>query len=89
LFLQVLAFWFVLRWLLVGRALLLISRALVLMMIVGLLAAMDQHHVVWAACFAGAALMAWALLRRWRGQGFPGTNVTSPGTARTAWLRRC
>lgn len=67
LFLEVLAFWFVLRWLLLGRLILLVGRVLVLMMVVGALTALAEHHHVWAASFAGAALLAWQLLRGWRG----------------------
>ncbi len=70
LFLEVLAFWFVLRWLLLGRLILLVGRLLVLMMVVGALATLDEHHLVWAASFAGAGLLAWLLLRRWRGVPF-------------------
>jgi hypothetical protein len=67
LFLEVLAFWFVLRWLLFGWLILFIGRALVLLMVVGMLGTLAEHHYVWAASFAGSALLAWALLRRWRG----------------------
>jgi hypothetical protein len=67
LFLEVLAFWFVLRWLLVARFVLLLGRLLVLTMAIGALGTLDQHEYVWAVCFAGAALLAWLLLRRWRG----------------------
>jgi len=66
LFLEVLAFWFILRWLLVARLVLFFGRILVLMMIVGVFGTIDQHRFVWAACFAGSALLAWVLLRRWR-----------------------
>jgi hypothetical protein len=64
-FLEVLAFWFVLRWLLVGRLVLLFGRLLVLMMVVGAIGTLGEAHYVWAACFAGAALYGWMLLRRW------------------------
>jgi hypothetical protein len=86
LFLEVLAFWFVLRWLLVGRAVLFLGRVLVLMMIVGALAMLDEPKLIWAKCFGGAALLAWALLRRWRGQGFrrPKLRLTSV----SAWRGR-
>jgi hypothetical protein len=67
LFLEVLAFWFVLRWLLLGRLILFFGRLLVLMMVVGALATLDQHHSVWTACFAASGALAWLLLRRWRG----------------------
>ena len=67
LFLEVLAFWFVLRWFLFRRAILLVGWLLVLMMLVGTLSSLDEHSYVWAACFTGAALLAWRLLRRWRG----------------------
>ena len=65
--LEVLAFWFVLRWLLLWRLILLVGRLLVVMMIVGALSTLDKHDYVWAASFLGAALLAWLLLRRWRG----------------------
>jgi hypothetical protein len=67
LLLEVLAFWFVLRWLLIGRAILFVGRALVLMMVVGVLGTLDEHRYIWAGCFAGSAVLAWVLLRRWRG----------------------
>ena len=67
LFLEVLAFWFVLRWLLAARLILFFGRVLVLMMLVGVLGTVDEHRFVWAACFTGSALVALALLRRWRG----------------------
>jgi hypothetical protein len=67
LFLEVLAFWFVLRRLLPGRLILILGRLLVLMMVVGALGTLDRHLYVWAASFAGAAVLAWMLLRRWRG----------------------
>jgi hypothetical protein len=66
LFLEVLAFWFVLRWLLVVPLILVLGRALILLMLVGVLATLDEHRFVWAACFAGSAALAWVLLRRWR-----------------------
>jgi hypothetical protein len=66
LFLEVLVLWFVLRWLLLGRLILLLGRLLVLMMIVGVLGTIGDHDDVWATCFAGAGLLAWMLLRRWR-----------------------
>jgi hypothetical protein len=66
LFLEVLVFWFVLRWLLLGRAILFVGRVLVLMMLVGVVGTLDQHRYFWAACFAGSAALAWALLRHWR-----------------------
>lgn len=66
LFLEVLAFWFILRWLLLPRLVLFLGRALILMLVVGLLGTLDEHRFVWAACFAGSAVLAWLLLRRWR-----------------------
>lgn len=66
LFLEVLAFWFVLRWLLRGRAILFFRRVLVLMMVVGAVAMLGEHDYLWAACFAASALLALGLLRRWR-----------------------
>jgi hypothetical protein len=67
LFLEVLAFWFVLRWFLFRRAILLVGWLLVLMMLVGALSTLGEHSYLWTACFAGAGLLAWLLLRRWRG----------------------
>jgi hypothetical protein len=66
LFLEVLAFWFVLRWFLAARLVLFFGRALVLLMLVGVLGTLDQRRFVWAACFAGLALLAWLLVRPWR-----------------------
>jgi hypothetical protein len=86
LFLEVLAFWFVLRWLLIGWAILFVGRVLVLMMIVGTLASLDKHHLVWATFFGGAALLAWAMLRRCRGQRFPRPAVQFPSF--NAWCGR-
>ena len=78
LFLEVLAFWLVLRWLLVARLILFFGRLLVLMMTVGALSALDDHEWTWAACFAGSALLAWLLLRRWRGRAYRGFAVRAP-----------
>ncbi len=66
LILEVLAFWLILRWLLAARLVLFIGRALILLMLVGALGTIDQHHYIWALCFAGSGLLAWVLLRRWR-----------------------
>jgi hypothetical protein len=68
LFLEVLAFWFILRWLLAARLVRFFGRALVLLMVVGVLGTIDEHRFVWAACFAGCALFAWILLQCWRGR---------------------
>ena len=68
LFLEVLAFWFILRSLLTARLVLFFGRLLVVMMVVGALATIDERRFVWAACFAGSALLAWLLLARWRGR---------------------
>jgi hypothetical protein len=68
-FLEVLAFWFVLRWLLVGRLVLLLGRLLVLMTVVGTIGTLRERHYVWATCFAGAALLSWLLLRGSRHRG--------------------
>jgi hypothetical protein len=68
-FLEVLTFWFVLRWLLVGRLVLFFGRLLVLMMVVGAIGTLGEHDYVWAACFAAAGLLSWLLLRRWRRAG--------------------
>jgi hypothetical protein len=67
LFLEVLAFRFLLRWFLTARLILFFGRILVLMMLVGVLGTLDERRFVWTACFAGSALLAWLLLRRWRG----------------------
>ena len=68
LFLEVLAFWFILRWLLTARMVLFVGRLLVLMMFVGARGTIDEHRFVWAGGFAGSALVAWLLLGRWRGR---------------------
>jgi hypothetical protein len=81
LFLDVLVYWFVLRWLLPGRAILFVGRALVLLMVVGVLGTLDQHRYLWATCFAGSAVLAWALLRRWCG---PRCRMLSRGLRRRA-----
>lgn len=78
LFLEVLAFWFVLRWLLVARLIRFFGRLIVLMMTVRALSALDDHEWTWAACFAGSALLAWLLLRRWRGRAYRGFAVRAP-----------
>jgi hypothetical protein len=70
-FLEVLTFWFVLRWLLVGRLVLLFGRLLGLMMVVGAIGTLGEHHYVWAACFGAAGVLSWLLLRRWRRRGLP------------------
>jgi hypothetical protein len=72
LFLEVLAFWFLLRWFLAARLILFMARALVLLMIVGVLSTIDRREYVWALWFAGSALLAWLLLRRWRGVPYLG-----------------
>lgn len=84
-FLEVLAFWFVLRWLLVGRLVLFFGRLLVLMMVVGAIGTLGEHDYVWAACFAAAGLLSWLLLRRWRGHG---VRSRSRVPAFLAWRRR-
>jgi hypothetical protein len=66
LFLEVLAFWFVLRWLLPARLVLFLGRAVVVMMVVGVFGTLGEHRLVWASCFAGSAVLALLLLRRWR-----------------------
>ena len=66
LFLDVLVFWFIVRWFVFARVVLLIGWLLVLMMIVGVFATLDQHEYMWAACFAGSAWLAGALLRHWK-----------------------
>ena len=86
LFLEVLAFWFVLRRFLAARVLLFLSRVLVLMMIVGALGTIDQHEYVWALCFAGSALLAWLLLRRWHRARYH-RSVKLPRLPRPAWNR--
>lgn len=64
--LEVLVFWFILRWCLPARLVLFFGRALILLMLVGVLGTIDEHRFVWTACFAGSALLAALLLRRWR-----------------------
>jgi hypothetical protein len=84
LFLQVLAFWLLLRWFIVARLVLLLARVLVLMMIVGALGTIDQHEYIWALCFAGSALLAWFLLRRWRRVPYRGRRKVAQ-LPRRAW----
>jgi hypothetical protein len=86
LFLEVIPFSFILRWLLLGRLVLFFGRLLVVMMVVGTLGTLDEHHYVWAACFAGAAWLAWLLLRRSRGLRVRGRRVSLP--AFLAWQRK-
>ena len=74
LFLEVLAFWFILSWLLLARLVLFLGRCLVLLMLVGALGSLDDHRFIWTACFAGSAVLAWLLLRRWRA----GPTVRTP-----------
>jgi hypothetical protein len=66
LFLEVLAFWFIIRWLLTARLVLFFGRMLVVIMVVGALGTIDEGRFAWAACFAGSALLDWVLLRSWR-----------------------
>jgi hypothetical protein len=74
----VLAFWFILRWLLTARLVLFFGRLLVLMMVVGALGTIDEGRLAWAACFAGSALLAWLLLRQWRGRHAPRRSFRVP-----------
>jgi hypothetical protein len=87
LFLEVLAFWFILRWLLIARLVLLLGRVLVLLMLVGLLGTVGEQRFVWAGCFAGSALLAWVLLRRSR-EGPIIRRGTWPPSTFFAWRRR-
>jgi len=84
-FLEVLTFWFVLRWLLVGRLVLFFGRLLVLMLVVGAIGTLGEHHYLWAACFAAAGLLSWLLLRRWRRRG---VRPTFGRPAFLAWRSR-
>jgi hypothetical protein len=87
LFLEVLAFWFILRWLLSGRVIAFIGRALVVLMVIGVFSSLGMHRHVWAAFFAGSALLSWVLLHRCR-RSRPGVGIRSgflvsgPGTTR-------
>lgn len=67
-FLDVLVFWFVLRWFLPWRLILRLGRGLVLLMVVGAIAMAGEGRILWSICFAGSAALAWALLRRWHGR---------------------
>jgi hypothetical protein len=86
LLLDVLAFWFVLRWVLSAAMLLLFARVLLAMLAVGLLVSLGQHHYVWAVSFAAAAALAWTLMRwqRARPPAQPRRPHLSPGQA---WRR--
>jgi hypothetical protein len=87
LFLEVLAFWFVLRWLLVARLVLFFGRILLLMMLVGALGTIAEHRLVWAASFAGSALLAWLFVRRW--QARPTRHrLRLPVLASLVWRRK-
>jgi hypothetical protein len=57
LFLEVLAFWFILRRLLTARLVLFFGRVLILLMLVGVLGTLDERRFVWVACFAGSTLL--------------------------------
>jgi hypothetical protein len=76
LFLDVLAFWFIVRWFLFARVVLLMGWLLLLMMIVGVFATLDQHEYMWAACCAGSAWLAWALLRRGKRRQVVGARLS-------------
>ena len=54
------------------------------MMIVGALGTIDQHEYVWALCFAGSALLALFLLRRWRRAPYRGRRKVAQ-LPRRAW----
>jgi hypothetical protein len=56
-------------------------------MLVGVLGTLDEHRFTWAACFAGSALLAWILLRHWRGLSpLPELSLRLP--TRHAWRGR-
>jgi hypothetical protein len=87
LFLEVLAFWFILRWFLAARLVLFFGRALILLMLVGVLGTIGEHRFVWTACFAGSALLAVLLLRRWRAR--PARHrLRLPVLASLVWRRK-
>ncbi len=85
LLLDVLAFWFVLGWLLTAAAVLFVGRLLVLMMVVGILGTLDQHHYVWAGFFAAATALAWVLLRRWHRRRVPREGRRLHAPTSLAW----
>jgi hypothetical protein len=85
LLLEVLAFWFLLRWLLPAAVLLLLGRVLIGMMAVGTLGTLDQHHYMWAAFFALSATLAWVLLRRWRAPSRQSRSPRFRAPAELAW----
>jgi hypothetical protein len=87
LLLDVLAFWFVLRWLLTARMILLVGWLLVLMMVVGALDTVAHQHYVWALFFAAAALLAWTLMRRWQRPGLPAQRRRRRLSPGHAWRR--
>jgi hypothetical protein len=87
LFLEVLAFWLILRWFLAARLVPFFGRALVLLMLVGVLGTIDEHRFVWAACFTGSALLAWLLLRRWRARPTR-HRLRLPVLASLVWRRK-
>jgi hypothetical protein len=63
LLLDVLAFWFVLRWVLPAPAVVLVGRALILMMLAGALTSIQRGDYVTSLYFAASVVLAWALLR--------------------------
>jgi hypothetical protein len=84
---DVFACWFVLKRLLPRGLLLLFGRLLILMMVVGTLGTLAEHHYVWAAFFAAPAWLSWALLRRWHTSARP-TRARMPRLpARLLWRR--
>jgi hypothetical protein len=87
LLLEVFAFWFVLRWFLAGSLVLFFGHALIVLMLVGVLGTIDEHRFVWTACFAGSALLAWLLLRRWRARPTRNT-LRLPVLASLVWRRK-
>jgi hypothetical protein len=84
LFLDVLVFWLIVRWFVFARVVLLIGWLLVLMMIVGVFATLDQHEYMWVACFAGSVWLAWAFLRRWKRHQVVGARLR-PARRRPLW----
>lgn len=82
--LEVLAFWFILRRVLSTAAVTLVGRALIVVMLVGVLASVGDGDYVASFFFAASGALAWALLRRsqQRGRRSPGRRLRKRGVWR-------
>jgi hypothetical protein len=87
LLLDVLALWFVLRWVLSAAMLLLFARVLLVMLAVGLLVSLGQDRFVSALFFAAATVLCWMLMRRGRRARQPTESRTRRLSPSHAWRR--